>query len=353
MRLFRRNAARAGLPPGTLTPAGEKKAEPSSVNVMRYSPADGCSEKRIDGEEIGRIEAGQGVMWLNCDGLGDVTVIEGIGRRWGIHDLVLEDICHTDQRPKVEDHGDYLFVVLKMIYPEPGGDDMQMEQVALILKDGVVLSFQERAGDVFDTIRTRIRDGKGRIRRMKSDYLAYSLMDAIVDNYFVVMERIGDRIEALEESVIRKPDAETSARIHELRRKILLLRRSVRPLREVVNSLVQSESGLVTKPVRPFFRDLYDHTIQIIDNLELSRDFLSGMLDIYLSSMSNRTNEVMKVLTIIATLFIPLSFLVGVYGMNFQHMPELQWPWSYPVLWGIMLLTTIGFLTYFKKKRWL
>ncbi len=352
MRLFRKISKKAGLPPGTLMSVGEKKGEKTSMEVFRYSKEQ-CEKRQIKIEDLTQLKEFSGVTWLNSDGLNEIDTIETIGRVFNIHDLVLEDILTLDQRPKVDDHEEYLFVILKMIYSNESKSDIETEQVSLILKKGFVLSFQERKGDVFDVIRERMKNGKGRIRRMGTDYLVYALMDAVVDNYFVVMENLGEEIEALEDEIIQKPDPKTSANIHDLRRKVILLRRSIWPLREVINGLVHSESDLIKKQTKLFIRDLYDHTIQIIETLETFRDILSGMLDIYLSSASNRMNEVMKVLTIIATLFIPLSFLAGIYGMNFKYMPELEWKWAYPVLWGVMIVVVIMFLIYFKRKKWI
>jgi len=317
---------KVGLPPGTLVHIGERKTEKIKIPT---------------------------VTWINIDGLQEVGVVEKIGTHFGVHPLILEDILHTGQRPKAEDLGDYLFIVLKMIYHDENEDEIMGEQVSLILGQNYVISFQEREGDIFNPIRERIRNGKGRIRKAGADYLAYALIDAIVDHYFVILEKLGEKIESLEEELVTNPIPETLQMIHTLKRNLIFLRKSVWPLREVISGLERGESPLITEPTGIYLRDVYDHTIQVIDTIETFRDMVSGMLDIYLSSLSNRMNEVMKVLTIIATIFIPLTFIVGIYGMNFKFMPELEWHWGYPTALIIMLLLVGFMLLYFRRKKWL
>jgi magnesium transporter len=352
MKLFKKRSDRAGLPPGTLMPVSEKKAEKTRISVFHYDK-DLFEEKEIQKEDLSTYKDSSGIAWININGLAQTEVLESIGNLFDIHSLVLEDILNTHQRPKVEDHDQYIFIVLKMISYSQKTLDIESEQVSFIIKKGLVISFQEREGAVFDAIRNRIRTGKGRIRKMDSDYLAYALMDAIIDNYFLIMEQIGNHIESLEDEIVSKTDTDTSVKIHDIRRKVILLRRSIWPLREVINSLLHTESGLIKKTTLPFIRDLHDHTIQVIEALETFRDILSGLLDIHLSSVSNKMNEVMKVLTIIATLFIPLSFIAGVYGMNFKYMPELELPWAYPAVLGVMAAVIVGFLGYFKYRKWI
>jgi len=253
----------------------------------------------------------------------------------------------------MEDFGDYLFIVLKMLHYDEEEDETKTEQVSLILSSKFVISFQENEGDVFDSVRDRIRSDRGRIRKMGVDYLAYSLIDAIVDNYFMVLEKIGEKIEDIEDEMVKNPTPEVLHTIHRLKRELIFLRKSVWPLREVISRLERWESPLIDKSIDIYLRDVYDHTIQVIDALETFRDMLSGMLDIYLSSVSNRMNEVMKVLTIIATIFIPLTLVAGIYGMNFKYMPELDWFWGYPMVYMIMLAIGVVMLIYFRKKKWL
>ncbi len=344
--------AKIGAPPGTLIHVGERKAERTRIRLIDYN-AETLIEKdleRLDPEPERRQDAS--VHWLNIDGIHDVSVIEAAGRRFAIHPLVQEDILNTGQRPKLEDYENYLFLVVKMLQSDPSGG-LRTEQISLVLGPDYVLSFQELEGDVFDRIRERLRTGKGRIRRMGADYLAYALLDAIIDSYFLILEDLGDRIEALEEELIVHPTPPTLRKIHQFKREMIHLRKSIWPLREVLGALQRQEAPLVQESTQVYLRDVYDHTIQIVDTVETYRDIIAGMLDLYLSSLSHRMNEVMKVLTIIATIFIPLTFIAGVYGMNFDYMPELHWKWSYPILWGLMLLTFFGMLWYFRRKKWL
>jgi magnesium transporter len=355
MRIFNKfgSKEKVGLPPGTLVHVGERKAEKVKITIIDYDPKN-YQEKEVEKiEECFPFKDKPTVTWINIDGLQEVGIVEKIGVHFGIHSLIMEDILHTGQRPKAEDLGDYLFIVLKMIYHDENEDEIMGEQVSLILGQNYVISFQEREGDVFNHIRERIRNGKGRIRKAGADYLTYALLDAIVDQYFLVLEKFGEKIESLEEELVTNPTPETVQLIHKLKRDLIFLRRSVWPLREVINALERGEFPLITKPTGIYLRDVYDHTIQVIDTIETFRDMVSGMLDIYLSSVSNRMNEVMKVLTIIATIFIPLTFIAGIYGMNFKFMPELEWHWGYPTAL-IVMLVVVGFMVmYFRRKRWL
>jgi magnesium transporter len=292
------------------------------------------------------------VSWINIDGLNDTPVIEKIGDLFDIHPLVLEDVLHTNQRPKLEDHEGYLFLVVRMLYIPPGSDEIQSEQISFILTEHCLVTFQERAGDVFDAIRERIRNSHGRIRKMGADYLLYALMDAIVDNYFLIMESTGEKIEVIEQSMMENPDAVLLNQLYRMKRELLYIRKSTWPLREAIGGLERGESKLFRKKTEPFVRDLYDHTIQVIDTVETFRDMLSGVQDLYLSSMGQKTNQVMQVLTIIATLFIPLTFVAGIYGMNFEHMPELAWRYSYLSFWIVILVITFGMIMYFRSKKW-
>ncbi len=342
-----------GLPPGTLVHIGEKKAEEVKITIIDYDQAN-FEEREVENvEECLPFKDKPTVTWINVDGLHEVEVVEKMGNAFGIHPLVLEDILHTGQRPKMEDFGDYLFIVLKMLYHDKEVDEIIGEQVSLILGPSYVISFQERQGDVFDQIRERIRNGKGRIRKVGADYLAYTLVDGIVDHYFVILEEFGEKIESLEDELVTNPSSETLQTIHTLKRDLIFYRRSVWPLREVINRVERGESQLMTETTGIYLRDVYDHTIQVIETIETYRDMVAGMLDIYLSSLSNRMNQVVKVLTIIATIFIPLTFIAGIYGMNFKFMPELEWYWGYPAALLVMLLVVGVMLVYFKRKRWL
>ncbi len=293
------------------------------------------------------------ITWINVDGLQDLALLETLGKCYGLHPLALEDILNTDQRPKTEDYGDYLYTVLRMFYYGTDAKEFVSEQISIILGKNFVITFQERAGDVLDPVRERIRNGKGRVRTSGADYLAYALIDAIVDGYFAVLEQIGESIEALEMQLLDDPSQDILREIHRLKRELLFFRKSVWPVRELISSLRRDMPNMIQKETGYYLRDVHDHSIQVIDVVETLREILSGMLDIYLSTVSNRMNSVMKVLTIIATIFIPLTFIAGVYGMNFKYMPELDWPWSYPLLWGVMIAILIGMVVYFKKKDWL
>jgi len=344
---------KTGLPPGTPVFIGERKQDKTRIEVMDYAP-DRLDEIREAGlDNCARLKDGPGITWINVNGIHDVKQIEALGHLFGLHPLTMEDIVNTTQRPKAEMFEEYIFLVLKMITYNEGQNDIDIENVSLILGDGYVLSFQEREGDVFEAARRRIRSGKGRVRGAKADYLAYSLMDGVVDAYFVALEKIGEYIEGIDEEIVLAADASHMQEIHRLKREILFLRKSVWPLREEIAAIVKFESPLINDSTRIYLRDLYDHTIQIIDLVETFRDILAGMHDTFLSSVSNRMNEVMKVLTIIATIFIPLTFIVGVYGMNFENMPELKWPWGYYLIWGVMILVGTGMFFLFRKKRWL
>ncbi len=352
-RLIKRRSRKAGLPPGTLIHIGEKKVEALKITIMDYDEAHFQEKETKAVEECFAFKDTPGVTWINIDGLHQIDFLEKLGECYGFHPLVLEDILNTDQRPKMEDYGDYLYIVLRMLSYKDQGREIETEQVSLILGPNFVFSFQEKEGDSFDPIRQRIRNNKGRIRKMGADYLAYALIDSIVDNYFIIMEKLGETIEFLEEELVTHPVPETLRTIHQLKRELIFLRKAVWPLREVIASLERGELTLIKEATRLYLRDVYDHTIQVIDTIETFRDMISGMLDIYLSSVSNRLNSVMKVLTIIATIFMPLTFLAGIYGMNFKHFPELEWRWSYPLFWLVSALITISMLLYFKKKKWL
>lgn len=299
------------------------------------------------------------ITWINIDGLHEVDAIEKIGRHFNMHPLIMEDIANTGQRPKLEVSENHLFFVLKMLYCDPASREIKSEQCSFVVANNYVISFQERAGDVFDPVRERIRKTEPRIRFMHSDYLVYALIDAIVDGYFSVLETLSERIESMEPLLVEDPRPEHLETIHELKRELIFMRKAVWPLREAVGGLERLESGLIKDETRLYLRDLYEHTIQVIDTVEIFRDMVSGLLDIYMSGVSNKMNQVMKVLTIIATIFIPLGFLAGVYGMNFDtssspfNMPELALRYGYLLFWGLAVLIGVGLFLFFKRKGWL
>jgi len=353
IRHLKNSSKKAGLPPGTLVHVGERRTEAVRITLMDYDENRVEEKRDVSLDACLPFKSLPTVTWVNVTGIHDVDIIRGFGEAFDVHPLVLEDIVHAGQRPKLEDLGEYLFIVLKMLVRGNAGNGFDAEQVSFILGSNFVLSFQEREGDVFDAIRDRIKKGKGRIRKEGSDYLAYRLLDAIVDNYFVVLETVGEEIEQIQESVLEQPAPSTLKQIQDMKKEMIFLRKSVWPLREAISNLEKGESPLIGEGVRPYLRDVYDHTIQVIETVETFRDTISGTLDIYLSSVSNRMNEVMKVLTIIATIFIPLTFIAGVYGMNFKHMPELEWEWGYLTIWIVMLGLGCLMLWGFKRKNWL
>jgi magnesium transporter len=352
-RIVKKKSQKAGLPPGTLVHTGDKKVEKATISLIAYDQSS-ASEIKLESLDEWTPKPGEGaVIWLNVTGVHDLDIIQRVGTIFDLHPLLMEDIVSTDQRPKMEDYEQYAYVTLKMLYFGKNDTEIVSEQVSIILGKNYVLTFQEQAGDVFDPVRERIRSGKGRVRNLGSDYLVYALVDAIVDNYFVILETIGERLEDLADAVVAAPSVKALETIHDLKRELVYLRKAVWPLREAINGLYRSGTELIAETTGPYLRDVYDHTIQIIDAIESFRDLLSGMLDIHLSNASNRLNQVMKVLTMIATIFIPLTFLAGVYGMNFRYMPELEWRWGYPMVWLIMLGLGVTMLILFRRKRWL
>jgi magnesium transporter len=351
---LKKRSEKAGLPPGSLVHIGEQKSERTRIFLMDYSEGH-CEEKEIaDLDVCALYKDSASVTWINVIGLHEVEVLEKLNTCFRLHPLVLEDILNTEQRPKLEDLGDYMYIVLKSLTINGSrGEEIGKDQVSLILGPNFVLSFQEKEGALFDPIQERIRSGKGRLRKMGSDFLIHAILDTIVDHYFTVLEKMGEGIEDLEEELMDHPSPATLQALHHAKREMIFLRKAVWPLREVIAGLERAESDLIKPSTGVYLGDIYDHTIQVIDTIETHRDMLSGMLDIYLSSMSNRMNEIMKVLTIIATLFIPLTFIVGWYGMNFKNMPELDWPWGYPGIIFVMLVVAVCMLYYFWKKKWI
>lgn len=344
---------KAGLSPGTPVFIGEQKQDHTRVDVLRYGEDFVIETKDAKIGDCALARELPGVAWINVFGIHDVELIAALGEHFGIHPLTQEDIVNTAQRPKSEEFDDYIFIVLKMMTYDDTQRDVDIDTVSIVLGRGFVISFQEREGSIFEPVCDRIRNAKGRVRKLDSDYLAYTLMDAVVDAYFVALERLGDYIETIEDEIVADPVPVHMQELHRLKREVLFIRKSVWPLREEIGAILKTESPLIHDGTGVFLRDLYDHTIRVIDIVETSRDILSSMHDTYLSSVSNRMNEVMKVLTIIATIFIPLTFIVGVYGMNFENMPELRWHWGYFGIWGLMVSMTVGMVIYFRKQRWL
>ncbi len=351
---YRHRTEKTGLDPGTPIHIGRQKMEKVKIRVIDYDVSGYFEERETtDIDQLISAKVTEPITWINVAGLHQTEVIEAIGQTFGIHPLLLEDILNTEQRPKVEHYDDYLYMIIKLIHWQVDSSEIETEQISIVLGNRFVITFQEQEKDVFEPLRQRIRSGKGRIRKFGADYLAYSLLDTVVDHYFLILENLGEQIEFLENEVVTDPTSATLQRIHALKREMITLRRSVWPLREVIGSLQRGESALFQESTFIYLRDIYEHTIQVIDTIETYRDVVSGLLDVYLSSVSNKMNEVMKLLTVIATIFIPLSFITSLYGMNFPYIPELQWHWGYPFLWLIMISISVGMLTYFHRKDWL
>jgi magnesium transporter len=352
-KFVKKRSKKTGLPPGSIIYTGEKVIETVKISLIDYD------DKNMETKDLSAIDEAfpfkhlPTVTWLNIYGLHETRILEKIGEEYGIHPLVLEDILHTDQRPKVEFYEDYVFIVFKMLSYDKSSEEIQAEQISLILGENYVITFQEREGDVLDPVRERIKNTKSRFRKFGPDYLAYAIMDVIIDHYFVVLEIMGEKIEYLEGTVIENPGSRLVQEIQFMKRELIFLRKSIWPMREVLSELSREEDSLMSEAMIPYLRDIYDHTIQVVDTVETFRDMVSGILDIYLSSVSNRMNEIMKVLTIIATIFIPLTFIVGVYGMNFEFMPELHWKWGYPIVWLVMVIIALFMLLFFRKRKWL
>ena len=347
------------MKPGSVVYVGIDRTSESSLHVIDYNKSE-LTEKPLEKiEDAFPFKDTVNISWINICGIHNVDIIEKLGKHFNLHALVLEDIVNTGQRPKIEEGTDYIFVVLKMLYHQGQSRELVSEQISLVFGENYLLSFQEQEGDVFEQLRERIRKTDPRVRLMDSDYLAYSLIDAIVDNYFLVLEELGEKLEEMQDILISNPSPENLHTIHDLKHQLLYIRKAVWPLREVVSGLERMESKLLKPETRPYTRDLYEHTIQVIDTVETYRDMVGGLLDTYMSSISNKMNEVMKVLTIIATIFIPLSFLTGVYGMNFDthisklNLPELGLPYGYLLFWGLALIIGGGMVVYFRRKKWL
>lgn len=344
--------------PGTVTYIGRKESSETKLEVIDYNKETFERYNSSRPEDAFKFEVEDRVTWINIDGLSNTSEIKKLGKYYELHPLILEDIVNTNQRPKIEEYQDYIFIVVKMLY-FPNKDlaknngSLVSEHLSFVVGKDYVLSFQEADGDVFEGVRDRIENAKGRIRGNGSDYLLFSLLDAIIDQYFEVVDHMGDKIELLEEALFEQPDEEITFEIQELKRTLLRIRRAVFPLREVLSRLEKLDSSLIEEKTRNYFRDLYDHITQVSENIEIYREMTWGLMDMYMTTLNHKMNEVMKVLTIIATIFIPLTFIAGLYGMNFEYMPELEWEYSYFVLLGIMFIVFLMMLYYFRKKKWL
>ena len=350
MKLVQKRSRKAGLPPGTLVHIGEKKAEHVTITTFSYTGSR-CDERQVTKPDELAPPTDESVIWVNVSGVHKMDVLEAFGKQFSLHPLLLEDIANTDQRPKLEDYETYFFLVIKML-SLTDRQDVQVEQVSLVLGRNFVLSFQEDGTDVFQPVRERLRGGKGRLRQSGADYLLYALVDAIVDQYFAVLEVLGEKIEVLQQTVVADPKPETLKEIHGLKRQLLFLRRAVWPLRDAMNNLSRSECPFLQEATKLFFRDVYDHVVQIVDTIETLREMVSASLDIYLSSISYRLNAVMRVLTVITTIFMPLSFIASIYGMNFEYMPELKWGYGYFLIIGMIAVICGTLYWRFRQNGW-
>lgn len=351
--MLEKKNSKIGVPPGTLIYTGERKNEKSKIRIIDYNEEEySIQEFEKIPEEVRKIEK-RTIRWIDIVGFKNVEYIEEIGEHFELHPLVLEDILNPNQRPKFEDYGDYIFIVIKRLKYLKGLEDFETEQISLILGKKYVISFQEHSSNIFEPIIERIKTPKGRVRFMGSDYLIYALVDIIIDNYFVVQEILGEIIEEIEDELVKKAEIEILQSIYHLKKTAIDLRKSIWPMRELIYKLQREQNPLISDDIDIYLRDIYDHIFRISDSLQNYRDVISGMLDMYLSSVSNKMNEIMKVLTIISTIFIPLSFLAGLYGMNFTYMPELSNPISYPMLLVIMFSISIGMLYFFRRRNWI
>ena len=353
MRFLKHQSSKHGLPPGSTVHIGEKKIENVLIEIIDFDKENLQKVQAESVEETYKYKDSVTNSWINVIGLHETEILQKLGQHFDIHPLVIEDILNTNQRAKIEFFDNQIVVILKMIFFDEEKELLNIEQISIILAENYVFTFQERRGDVFQPIRERLKNLKGRLRKNQTDYLLYALMDVIVDNYFIVLEKMSLSMENLEESLTNTTDQSQIEQIHLIKRELLLLKKAIWPLREIVTNLRNEETDLIKDTTQIYLNDLSDHIIQVIDVTETYRDMASGLMDTYLSMISQRMNEVMKVLTIIATIFIPLTFIAGIYGMNFEMMPELKWRWGYFTVWGVMIFLFALMLGYFKRKKWI
>jgi magnesium transporter len=352
LKFIKGRSVKSGLPPGSLVHVGEQRVAKSEITIVDYDASQVTERVVAEITECRAFRDTPTVTWINVAGIHDISILQQLGECFEIHPLVMEDILNTYQRPKLEEYDNYLFLVLKSLSLAPTTGEVEVEQISLILGKNTLITFEEAPAGAFDSVRQRIRNERGRIRAAGADYLAYCLLDAIVDNYFIVLESLAGRIEELEDELVSNPSRDVLQRLHDLKRELIFLRKSVWPLREVLAVLQRSDNGLIQSSTVVYLRDVYDHTIQIMDTIESLRDVVASMHDTYLSSISNRLNEVVKVLTMWGTIFIPLTFLAGVYGMNFKYFPEISWRYGYAAFWIASIMVAVFMLSYFRRKKW-
>jgi magnesium transporter len=354
-----RVSKKLGLKPGSVVYVGKERTEVVHIDIIDYTESEHAEKRVASAEECFSYRDSATLSWINVDGIHNPEMVEKLGKHFGMHSLVLEDIVNTGQRPKMEEAEDHIFIVMKMLYEDKDNGELKAEQVSVVFGHNWVITFQETGEDVFDLVRQRIRKTVPRVRFMTADYLAYALVDAVVDHYFIALEQLGEDVETLDNAVSDNPKPEHLDQIRDLKKQLIFMRKAVWPLREVVGGIERTESKLIKESTGPYLRDLYEHTIQVIDTVETFRDMVSGLLDLYHTGISNRMNEIMKVLTIFAAIFIPLGFLAGVYGMNFDtgtspyNLPELGFQFGYPMFWGAVVLVAGGLLLFFRRKKWL
>lgn len=346
----KRKKHNVGAPPGELYYSGSNQGDRVRLTLIEYNENEYFEQDYFDLSKCLTDRKDNFIKWINVDGIHKLELIEHLGKHYNIHPLTLEDIVHVESRPKFEDYDHYVLVLMKMLYWD---SHLRSEHLSIILLNDTVISFQEpHGGDAFDIIRNRLRQGKGRVRKMSADYLAYTLIDAVVDCYFTVIEKMGEKVEALDEEITYTPHRRAILKLHDLKREVSFLRKQLSPAREMVNNLLRHETGLISETNIAYLRDLQDHIVRAIDSVENYRELLSGIMEVYLSNNSNKLNEAMKALTVISSIFIPVTFIAGVYGMNFKYMPELNSAYAYYIVWGVMLLVMVGMAIFFKRKRW-
>lgn len=339
--------------PGQVTYVGNKETETPSVEIINFDKDKVTRENSNQVNDAFHFKGKDNITWININGLNHTKEIEELGKHYHLHPLIIEDIVNTQQRPKFDDYDDYIFVVVKMLYNDSQNEFVN-EHLSIVAGEGFVLTFQEADGDVFDGVRERINNTKGRMRTSGSDYLMYALMDAVVDNYFIIIEALSEKIESLEDSLFTQAvEEDMTQEIQDLKREVLRIRKAIHPLREVINRLENSQHELIDQKTHSYLRDLQDHITQISENIEIYREMIWGLMDMYMTTISNKMNEVMKVLTIMASIFIPLTFMAGIYGMNFEYIPELQLKYGYFYLLGLMFVVFCMMIWYFKRKKWL
>lgn len=347
-------SGKAGLPPGTLIHVGEVHHPDTRISIIDFNA--GHYEQQIANslEQVSKSrDCPDSVTWLNIEGLSDIALIEGLGKQFNIHPLILEDILNTHQRPKVDEYDDCLFLVAKVIQLNKDTNIVDYQQISILLFDRLIFTFKERQDQMLLPIQERLRSGKGIIRQHGADYLVYLVLDSVIDQYFSMQDSMDEIIDSLEEELLKNPTRESLIKIQRVKRELIYIRRIVSPQRDMLGVILHTDTPLIGEKTRVYFRDVYDHVLRVSEAIDSYREMMTGLLDIYVSSISNKMNEIMKVLTVFASIFIPLTFLTGIYGMNFENMPELKWKWAYPVVWGVFITLPVVLLIYFKKKKWL